>query len=147
MKDFEAAAEQALVRYRELRQDAMETQRQMREISGTAVSKRQTVKVTVNVHGEISALEFPTGAYKRMTPTELAEAIKTTTQEAKAKALEDLNALMEPKLQTGLSFKDLIQGKADLAAALPEDPKMPDEVADYIRRGRPGSEPLKGAAS
>ena len=76
MKDFEAAAEQALARYRELRRDARNIQERMREISGTAVSKRQTVKVTVDVHGAITALEFPTGAYKRMTPTELAEAIK-----------------------------------------------------------------------
>jgi DNA-binding protein YbaB len=147
MEDFEAAAEQALAHYRELRRDAMNIQQQIKEISATAVSKRQTVKVTVNVHGEISALEFPTGGYKRMTPTELAEAIKTTAQEAKAKALDDLNALMEPKLQTGLSFKDLIQGKADLAAALPEEPAMPDAVADYLRRGRPDSAPVNGGAS
>lgn len=147
MKDFEAAAEQALARYRELRQDAVNIQRQMREITGTAVSRRQTVKVTVNVHGEISALEFPTGGYKRMTPTELAEAITATAQEAKAKALEDLNALMEPKLNTGLSFKELVQGKADLVAGLPEEPAMPDDVADYLRRGRPGSAPVGGAAA
>lgn len=147
MKDFDAAAEEALARYRQLRRDAMNTQRQVQEISGTAVSPRQTVKVTVNVHGEISALEFPTGGYKRMTPTELAEAIKATVAQAKAKALEELNALMEPKLVTGLSFKELIQGKADLVAALPEDPTMPDAVADYLRRGRPGSAPVGGGAS
>jgi hypothetical protein len=147
MKDFEAAAEQALARYRELRRDARNIQERMREISGTAVSKRQTVKVTVDVHGAITALEFPTGAYKRMTPTELAEAIKATAQEAKAKALEDLNALMEPKLNTGLSFKELIQGKADLVAGLPEEPAMPDDVADYLRRGRPGSTPVGGEAA
>lgn len=147
MKDFEAAAEQALARYRELRRDARNIQERMREISGTAVSKRQTVKVTVDVHGAITALEFPTGAYKRMTPAELAEAIKATAQEAKAKALEDLNALMEPKLNTGLSFKELIQGKADLVAGLPEEPAMPDDVADYLRRGRPGSTPVGGEAA
>ena len=147
MKDFEAAAEHALARYRELRQDAMKIKQQMQEISGTATSKRQTVKVTVNVHGEITALEFPTSAYKRMTPTELADAIKTTAQEAKAKAAEDLNALMEPKLTSGMSFKDLMQGKADLTAGLPEEPAMPDEVSDYLRRGRPGSAPVNGGVS
>lgn len=144
VKDFEAAAEEALARYRELRRDAANVQRQMLEISGTAVSKRQSVKITVNVHGEISAIEFPTGAYKRMTPTELADAIKSTTQEAKAKALEDLDALMQPKMTTGMSFKDLIQGKADLVAGLPEEPPMTDAVADYLRRGRPGSDQVGG---
>jgi DNA-binding protein YbaB len=139
MTDFEGAAEKALARYRELRRDAINVKRQIAEISATAVSKRQTVKVTVNVHGEISSIEFPTGAYKRMTPTELAEAIKSTVQEAKAKALEELNDIMEPKLQTGLSFKELIQGKGDLAMGLPEEPAMSDAVADYLRRGLPGS--------
>jgi DNA-binding protein YbaB len=147
MKDFEAAAEQALARYRELRLEAMNTKRQMEAISTTAVSKRQTVKITVNVHGEITALEFPTGAYKRMTPTELADVIKTTAQEAKVLALEELNALMEPKTTSGMSFKDLVQGKADLTAGLPEEPQMPDDVADYLRRGRPGSAPVNGRVS
>jgi DNA-binding protein YbaB len=139
LRDFEGAAEEALARYRELRQDAMNVKRQIEEISATAVSKRQTVKVTVNVHGEIISIEFPTGAYKRMTPAELAEAIKSTAQEAKAAALEDLNGLMEPKIQMGLSFKELIQGKVDLLMGLPADPRMPDSVADYLRVGRPDS--------
>jgi len=144
MREFENAAEDALARYRELRKDAMKVQRQMSEISGIAVSQRQTVKITVNVHGEIIAIEFPTGAYKRMTPIELAEAITSTAQAAKEKALEDLNALMDPKLTTGLSFKELIQGKADLLTALPEEPPMTDAVADYVRRGRPRSSSLGG---
>lgn len=150
MTDFEKAAENAaenaLARYRELRKEAMNTQRQMLEISGTAVSKRQTVKISVNVTGEITSIEFPTGAYKRMTPTELAEAITTTAQAAKEKALEDLNELMEPKLTSGLSFKELIQGKADLLAGLPVDPPRNEAVADYIRRGRPESSSLGGEA-
>lgn len=146
MTDFEDAAESALVRYRELRKGAIETQRQMREISGTAVSKRQTVKITVNVQGEITAIEFPTGAYKRMTPIELAEAIKSTAQEAKEKALEDLNALMDPKISMGLSFKELMQGKADVLMGLPEEPMMTDEVAEYLGRGRRESSSLGGGA-
>jgi DNA-binding protein YbaB len=145
MTNFEDAAENALLRYRELRKGVMETQRQIQEISGTAVSKRQTVKVTVNVQGEIIAIEFPTGAYKRMTPIELAETIKSTAQEAKEKALEDFNALMDPKISIGLSFKELMQGKADLLAGLPEEPVMTDEVADYLR-GRRDSSSLGGRA-
>lgn len=143
MSDFEGvtgeAVEEALARYRRLRHEAMDVKRQVEEISGTAVAKRQTVKITVNVHGEILSMDFPTGAYKRMTPIELAGAIKSTAQEAKAKALEELGELMDPKLQSGLSFKELIQGKADLLLGLPEEPPMPDAVADYLRRGRAGS--------
>src|SRR5258708_38379600 len=112
MRDFEAAAEEALARYRERRLEAMGLQRRMLELSGTAVSKRQSVKITVNVHGEITAIEFPTGAYKRMTPTELAEVVKATAQEAKAKAVDELRTLMQPKMPPGVDYIDLIQGKA-----------------------------------
>jgi DNA-binding protein YbaB len=139
MRDFEAEAEEALARYRELRKDANDLQRQALAISGTAVSKRQSVKITVNVQGEITSIEFPTGAYKRMTPTELAEAIKATLQEAKASALDQLNGLMEPKMSLGLNFKELLQGAADLTAALPEEPFMADGVAAYLRRELPST--------
>jgi DNA-binding protein YbaB len=137
MSGYADDIEELMTRYRERRARAGELQRQIAEITGNAVAQRQTVKVTVNVQGEITALEFPTGAYKRMTPIELAETITATAREAKAKALENLKTLMLPELPNGLNFMDLIQGKADLATALPEEPPLLDEVREYIRTGRP----------
>ena len=137
MSGYADDIEELMTRYRDRRARAGELQRQIAEITGNAVAQRQTVKVTVNVQGEITALEFPTGAYKRMTPVELAETITATAREAKAKALENLKTLMLPELPNGLNFMDLIQGKADLATALPEEPPMLDEVREYIRTGRP----------
>jgi DNA-binding protein YbaB len=137
MSGYSDDIEELMTRYRERRARAGELQRQIAEITGNAVAQRQTVKVTVNVQGEITALEFPTGAYKRMTPVELAETITATAREAKAKALENLKTLMLPELPNGLNFMDLIQGKADLATALPEEPPLLDEVREYIRTGRP----------
>jgi hypothetical protein len=93
------------------------------------------VKITVNVHGEITAIEFPTGGYKRMTPLELAETITTTVAAAKAKAVDELKELMLPKLPGGVDFADIIQGKADLMAALPEEPRMPDDVNGFLQGG------------
>ena len=146
MRDFEAAAEEALARYKEKRIEAMALQRRILDISGTAVSKRQSVKITVNVHGEITSIEFPTGAYKRMTPTELAEAVKATAQEAKAKAVAELREMMQPKMPGGVDLIDLIQGKADLPAMLPNEPQMTDAAAEYIRAGLPGSRPGGGSS-
>lgn len=128
--------EELLKEYRKRRADAGELQRRILAVSGTAVAVRQTVKVTVNAQGEITALEFPTGAYKRMAPAELTEAILATVREAKAKAVEALKELMDPELPNGLNFTELMQGKADLTAALPMDPSMPDAVREYVDSGR-----------
>jgi DNA-binding protein YbaB len=136
--------EEMMARYRERRSKAGELQRQLVAVTGTATAQRQTVKITVNVHGEITSLEFPTGAYKRMTPAELSEAIISTAAAAKAKAMEAMNKMLQPEMPQGMNFMDLIQGKADIAAALPAEPPMLDEVREYIRTGRAVPHPTKG---
>jgi DNA-binding protein YbaB len=136
MGGYAADLEELMAQYRERRARAGELQREIAAITGTATAQRQTVKATVNVQGEITALEFPTGAYKRMTPVELAEAITSTVAAAKAKALESMKSVLLPEMPGGLNFMDLIQGKADVVAALPAEPPMLDEVRRYIETGR-----------
>jgi DNA-binding protein YbaB len=133
---YDDEIEQLMTEYHKRRAAAGDRQRQIREITATAVAPRQTVKATVNVNGELVALEFPTGAYKRMAPNELTEAILAAVREASGKALEAFRELMAPQLPNGLNFIDLIKGKADLAEALPAEPPMPDRVRDYIESGR-----------
>jgi DNA-binding protein YbaB len=136
MGGYAADLEELMAQYRERRSRAGELQRQIAAVTGTATAQRQTVKVTVNVQGEITALEFPTGAYKRMTPVELAEVITSTIQAARAKALESMKSMLMPEMPAGMNFMDLMQGKADVAAAVPAEPPMLDEVREYINTGR-----------
>lgn len=136
MGGYAADLEELMAQYRERRSKAGELQRQIAAVTGTATAQRQTVKVTVNVQGEITALEFPTGAYKRMTPVELAEAITSTIQAARAKAMESMKSMLMPEMPAGMNFMDLMQGKADVAAAVPAEPPMLDEVREYINTGR-----------
>jgi DNA-binding protein YbaB len=136
MGGYAADLEELMAQYRERRARAGELQRQIAAVTGTATAQRQTVKVTVNVQGEITALEFPTGAYKRMAPADLAEAITSTVEAARAKALETMKTMLLPEMPAGLNFMDLMQGKADVAAAVPAEPPMLDEVRDYINTGR-----------
>jgi YbaB/EbfC DNA-binding family len=133
---FDYKIEDLMREFRERRAKAGDLQRQITELRASATTPRQTVKVTVDVHGAITALEFPTGAYKRMTPTELAEAITSTAAEAKTKVLDSLHTVVLPELPAGLNYVDLIQGKADFATALPQEPSMPDAVRDYAETGR-----------
>ena len=133
---FNEEINQLLAEYRAQLAQAGELQRRIREISGTATAPRQTVKVTVGAQGELTALEFPTGAYKRMAPNELSEAILGAAREAQAKAMESVRGLVAPRLPGGVDFLDLIKGEADLSAALPADPPLPDAVREYIDGGR-----------
>jgi DNA-binding protein YbaB len=136
--------EELMAQYRERRARAGALQREVSGITGTAVAPRQSVKVTANAQGEITALEFPTGGYKRMTPNELAEVITATAREAKARALDGLKAVLLPQLPAGLNFMDLIQGKADLATVFPDEPPMLDAVRQYVETGRPVPHPTRG---
>ncbi|MBS2533652.1 YbaB/EbfC family nucleoid-associated protein [Catenulispora sp. NF23] len=141
---FPEDVDQLLEQYRQRRAEAGQIQRKMREVASSATAPRQVVKVTVGAQGELKALEFPTGAYKRLPPAELAELILTTAQEAQTKAMAAIQELVLPKLPGGLNFADLIKGTTDLAQAMPEEPPMPEVVRDYIDGGRSASHMLGG---
>ncbi|AVZ71606.1 hypothetical protein SLUN_04780 [Streptomyces lunaelactis] len=125
--------------YRTQREEAVETRRRISGTTATATAPRQTVKVTVSAQGEVTAVEFPTGAYRRMAPKELADALLTTIRQARAQALEEAGAVVSAQLPPGVAMADLLQGKLDPTAVLPDDPAMPDHVRDYVDHGFRGS--------
>jgi DNA-binding protein YbaB len=133
---FEHELEGLMEEYRKRRARTAELQRSIREISASATTPRQTIKVTVGAQGDLTGIEFLTGAYKRMAPNELTEAILGAVAEAKVKAMDSLRELMTPELPAGLNFDDLVAGKADMSKAVPENSMMPDAVRDYVYNGR-----------
>jgi DNA-binding protein YbaB len=135
MSIYQQRAEELVAEYEERRAKAGELRRKIGEITGSATAPRGSVKVTVGVQGEVTALEFPTSAYKRMPPKELAETVLATISEAKGKAVESLRELMTPEMPAGLNFIELLQGKADRVGAAPTEADIPDAVRDYLGRG------------
>ncbi|WP_329172971.1 YbaB/EbfC family nucleoid-associated protein [Streptomyces sp. NBC_01477] len=123
--------------YRKQREEAVETRRRINEVTGTATAPRQTVKVTVGAQGDVTAIDFPTGAYHRMAPKELSDVLLATIREARADALEKVAELTSLALPPGVTVAALLRGEVDPAAILPDDPAMPDPVRDYIDNGRP----------
>ncbi|GHB68535.1 hypothetical protein GCM10010377_69230 [Streptomyces viridiviolaceus] len=111
-------------------------QRRMREVTGTATAKSGAMKVTVGPQGEVTALEFPTGAYRRMTPKELADMVMSTIQEARAKATAALTEIMAPHLPEGLDAEHLVRGTANVGELFPQEPAMPEGVREYVEQGR-----------
>ncbi|MBY8888869.1 YbaB/EbfC family nucleoid-associated protein [Streptomyces sp. PTM05] len=134
---YDQEIEDLLALYRKQREEAVETRRRINEVTGTATAPRQTVKATVNAQGELTAIEFPTGAYHRMAPKELSEALMTTIRQARANALEAVAELTSLNLPAGVKVTDLLEGKVDATALLPQEPGAPDEVREYIEKGRP----------
>lgn len=135
---YDQQIEDLLEQYRRQREEAAETRRRINATTATATAPRQTVKVTVGAQGEVTAIEFPTGAYRRMAPKELADVLLTTLQQARSEALEGAAGVLAGELPPGVTVADLLQGRVDPGALLPEDPAMPDSVRDYVDHGFQG---------
>ncbi|HEX3783013.1 MAG TPA: YbaB/EbfC family nucleoid-associated protein [Pseudonocardiaceae bacterium] len=116
-------AEQLMAKYAQVREQTRELQRRMAEISCTATSPRRVVSVTVGRQGEVTAMKFPTSAYKRMTPIELAAVIMETLGEAREQALNESAQLMAPMLPAGLDAQAMVRGTVDFDKMLPADPR------------------------
>ncbi|MEW1773106.1 YbaB/EbfC family nucleoid-associated protein [Streptomyces sp. NPDC086777] len=135
---YDQQIEDLLEQYRRQRDEAARTRRRINETTATVTAPRQTVKVTVGAQGEVTAIEFPTGAYRRMAPKELADVLLTALRQARAEALEGVAGVLAEQLPPGVTVPDLLQGRVDPAAVLPEDPAMPDPVRDYVDHGFQG---------
>jgi DNA-binding protein YbaB len=133
---YEHQLDELIARYQERRARAVELRRQISDISASATAPRKVVKITVGAQGEVRAVEFPTDAYRRMTPAELAAIFMTTIEQAREKAMAALSELMTPELPPGLNVLGLLQGKVDFASAMPETPAIPDVVKEYTEHGR-----------
>jgi DNA-binding protein YbaB len=114
--------EQALAGYTEQLVNLREMQGRLGEISCSVTSARQVVSVTVGFQGRVSDVKFPTGAYKRMAPAELAAVVLSTINEAHVRAQVASAEVIAPTMPAGVNALDVVEGKADLQAMLPAEP-------------------------
>lgn len=136
---YDQQIEDLLEQYRRQREDAVETRKRINATTSTATAPRQTVKVTVGAQGDVTALEFPTGAYRRMAPKELADVLLATIQQARADALKSVDSIISAQLPAGMSLSAILQGHVDSSSFLPEEPVMPEGAPNptNIFRGEP----------
>jgi DNA-binding protein YbaB len=140
MNFYEQQAEELAAAYEAQRAKTTELRRKITEITGTATAPRKSVKATVSARGEVTAIEFPTEAYKRMPPKELSEVLLATIGQARDNALElvrDTMAAELPKGQ-GLNFIEMLKGTADMAAAAPAENDIPEFVRQQLLGGSSG---------
>lgn len=139
MPGYEQEIEQLLAEYRTRREEADTDRRRINAATGTATAPRRVVKVTVSARGEVTDIEFPTGAFRRMTPKELAEILKTTIAEARTAALAEVDGMVFGHVPLGLSPSALLSGTADISELLPAEPEADERVKDYLEHGHPAN--------
>ncbi|MEV7320191.1 YbaB/EbfC family nucleoid-associated protein [Streptomyces sp. NPDC093970] len=121
--------------YRARRAEAEQLQKRVRETTASVVAPRQVVKVTVGSRGELTAVEFPTGAYRRLTPAELAEVLMTSVREAQEKVADEVSELLAPHLPAELNVRGVLRGEANATSGLPDAPKMGSATRAYLEQG------------
>lgn len=133
---YDQEIEQLLAEYAEQRKQAAQIRRRINEATGTGTAPRQSVKVTVTAQGEVTAIEFPTSAFRRMAAKELADALMAAFAQARQNALEQVTELTVPGLPAGLDAREVLQGSFDPTTLIPEVPPMPEVVRAYVDGGR-----------
>jgi DNA-binding protein YbaB len=115
--------EQALAEYRQRRADMQQLQVTMAGMSSTVTAPRNVVSATVDSHGQVIAVVFPSKAYKNLAPAELATVVCETVGKAQTMAREELAELMEPMMPAGMSMRGMEPGKIDIDRLFPENPE------------------------
>ncbi|MFI9005942.1 YbaB/EbfC family nucleoid-associated protein [Actinosynnema sp. NPDC053489] len=126
--------EHLMAQYRRQFAELQETQRRLREISCTVTAPRQVVAVTAGHGGVVKDIKFPTGAFKRMTPGELASVLVKAIGDAQQQATREAAAVVAPTLPPGVDAEKLFSGGVDLQSALtPEPPPLQDITRDLMK--------------
>jgi DNA-binding protein YbaB len=133
---FDDQLAEMLADYQRERDSVMDLQQKLTSVSCSAAAPRNTVKVTVGAQGEISELDFPTKAYRKMTPKELADAILGAVRDARHKAKAEVTELMAAQLP-GANIRAWMEGTPDMQGVLPEEPEMSDGMREYLNREPP----------
>ena len=134
--DFNARIESLFQEYESQRSSLSEMQQKMRDVSATATSQRREVAVTVGQNGVVTDIQFPTNAYKRMTPKELRTVLMAAYADAKEQALGQATEVLKPFLPDGMDADALVRGTAGAEAYFPAEPRMPTSVREMLSLGR-----------
>jgi DNA-binding protein YbaB len=128
--------EQLIAEYRDQRAKVDDVQRRIADVSTTVTAPKQVVEVTVSGQGEVTGIAFPTGAYKRMPPKELADVLIATLGEARTRSVQQVAALVAEQLPAG-GIPDGFRNGGGKISDGPDDLPIPDIVREYLEHGKP----------
>jgi DNA-binding protein YbaB len=129
--EFEALSAE----YERARRQVETVRERMPTMKATAESADKLVKATVGPRGNLERLEIDPRAYRRLSPTQLADAIVATAASASRRMHSELEPLLRPFLAAGAPFEKLMTGEAEWADHI----RIP--FADTNGNGRFGARP------
>ena len=129
---LKARFEELLGEYERVRRDAAEAGRRTRELRGTARTTDGSIEVTVTAQGRLAGLALDAKAYRRYSPSQLAEQILALAGKAVDDVTGQMAEVMAPFLPRDVNYADLVSGTADPADLTPEGP-LTDETFDAWR--------------
>ena len=128
---FESAINEVLADIEKHRQGMAHMHESMREINGTARSKRRQVSAIVDSRGELLELTFHGTGYRNLAPAELADIIVSTVREARASATEQLYDSLEEAMPGGAALAEAAKS-ADWSTLMSEGMKLPQPLLDLL---------------
>src|SRR5262249_15714654 len=117
-----ARMEELLGEYEQLRRNMSAARDRMRAMSGSASTTDGTVKVRVDSNARLTGLEIDPKAYRRFSPSQLAEEIQRLYREATNDVTARVGDVMAPFLPDGVSYDKLLTGEADVSTWTPVQP-------------------------
>ncbi len=127
--------EQAMARLRATQSALGSAQRELAETTTSSTSHNRAVTVTVDGHGEITAIAFPTAAYRSMASAELGDLMVETIREARQAATQTALDLFSPLLPKGSRLGQLFDGELDLDGMIGDALRLADVS---LPGGQPG---------
>ncbi|HYY88409.1 MAG TPA: YbaB/EbfC family nucleoid-associated protein [Chloroflexota bacterium] len=110
-------------------------QDELAEGATTVTSKNRAVQVTVDGHGDVSEIKFPTKAYRTMAPAELGSLLVTTLSEARRQAVEHATNLMRTTLPDTAPLLRALGGSDDFETVMEDLAQMaasPSQTAEPV---------------
>lgn len=109
-----AEFEHLATEYDRARRHLQTMQERLQASSSTAKSDDGLVSVTVGPRGNLTKLEIHARAYKRLSPSELAESIVKTADKAVGQAVAEFQELLKPFVTTDVPLEKLLRGEVDM---------------------------------
>src|SRR5262249_15226469 len=134
-----ARMEELLGEYEQLRRNMSAARDRMRAMSGSASTTDGTVKVRGDSNARLTGLEIDPKAYRRFSPSQLAEEIQRLYREATNDVTARVGEVMAPFLPAGVSYDKLLTGEADVSTWTLAQPLTDETYDDWRARfsGRP----------
>jgi DNA-binding protein YbaB len=120
--EWQAHIDELLAEYRQKRADLKKLQETMASAEATVTAADDMVTVRVGPQGRLLGLEFNPRVYRKLSPSELAEAVLTAVQEATAQVGDQVRTAMEPLKPDNASYEPVAGEGLDLSNFLPEHP-------------------------